>query len=298
MREHYLHQANLCCVLTCIIRRLGSGIKEIADPIMQTLLSVIQNASKNSTVMEDAFLAIGALTTAIESSFIRYMEMFVPILVAALNNFDEHQMCIIAIGVVGDICRALNDQISYFTEVLVNSLGMLLTHPNVHRDIKPVCLSCIGDIALAAGGAFEGYVTPVCAAISQIQIENPAATTSPTSEQYEYICSMREAIAESYVGIAQALKSAEKGAVLLPFVNQIFRFIETCSGDSERGDDVTRSIVGLFGDLAECLPETPSLKGMFGMPTIELLVNDARKNGDVRTREVAKWAKEMVRRRV
>lgn len=71
---------------------MGTDIKGNADNVMQVLLSVITNAAKNSTVMEDAFLAIGALTTASESDFIRYMEAFLPILLGAMQNFEEHQV--------------------------------------------------------------------------------------------------------------------------------------------------------------------------------------------------------------
>jgi importin subunit beta-1 len=59
---------------------------------MQMLLMVIGQAAKNSTVMEDAFLAIGALTAATESDFSRYMQTFAPFLLTALQNYEEHQV--------------------------------------------------------------------------------------------------------------------------------------------------------------------------------------------------------------
>lgn len=93
---------------------------------MSLLLTVISQAAKNSTVMEDAFLAIGALTTAIEGDFNRYMQPFADFLLPALRNFEEHQMCCIAIGLVGDICRALNDQVVSYCETFINAIGQLL----------------------------------------------------------------------------------------------------------------------------------------------------------------------------
>jgi importin subunit beta-1 len=135
---------------------------------MQMLLLVISQASKNSTVMEDAFLAVGALTTATESQFIRYMESFAPCLLARMQNYEEHQMCVIAIGLVGDICRAINEQFITFCETFVNVIGSLLQNPGVHRSIKPACLSCIGDISLAIGGKFETYLHPVMSVIATL----------------------------------------------------------------------------------------------------------------------------------
>ena len=76
--------------------------------------------------MEDAFLAVGALTTAVEGDFIRYMDSFTPFLYAALQNPEEHQMCSIAIGLVGDICRALNDLLVNYCDAIMSYLGQLL----------------------------------------------------------------------------------------------------------------------------------------------------------------------------
>lgn len=122
-------------------------------------------------------------------------------------------MCVIAIGLVGDICRALNDHVVSFSEIFVNAIGSLLSNPSVHRSIKPVCLSCIGDIALAIGGKFEQYVLPVMNVIGTLS-QSIANVPQNTNEQYEYVCQMQEGIAEAYVGITQGLKAADKGMIL------------------------------------------------------------------------------------
>jgi importin subunit beta-1 len=167
-RAHNELQSNLCGVLAAIIRRLSTQLKPVSDEIMQLLLIVISNASKNSTVMEDAFLAIGTLPGVAEQGFIRYMESFMPFLINALNNFEDHQMCYIAIGLVGDICSALGDQVLPFCETFINVAGRLLENPNAHRTIKPACLSLIGDIALAIGGNFENWMHSALVVIQHI----------------------------------------------------------------------------------------------------------------------------------
>ncbi len=62
VRVHHEMQANLCNVLTSIIRKLGKSVLELTDRIMNCLLMVMSSASKGSTVMEDSFLVIGAVT--------------------------------------------------------------------------------------------------------------------------------------------------------------------------------------------------------------------------------------------
>lgn len=61
--------ANLCSVLTCITRRMASSMKPLADRVMACLVAIMQRAQKTSTVMEDAFLAVGALCMATEGLF-------------------------------------------------------------------------------------------------------------------------------------------------------------------------------------------------------------------------------------
>lgn len=62
VRVHHEMQANLCNVLTSIIRKLGKDILQLTDRIMNCLLMVMSSVSKGSTVMEDSFLVIGAIT--------------------------------------------------------------------------------------------------------------------------------------------------------------------------------------------------------------------------------------------
>jgi len=57
---------------------------------MQLLLVMMTNASKTSTLLEDAFLAIGALSNAVGVHFVRYMDSFLPFIVSALQNHEDH----------------------------------------------------------------------------------------------------------------------------------------------------------------------------------------------------------------
>jgi len=50
-------------------------------------------------------------TAAVEADFEKYMPHFRPFLCLGLNNYEEHQVCGVAVGVVGDICRALEGKV-------------------------------------------------------------------------------------------------------------------------------------------------------------------------------------------
>jgi importin subunit beta-1 len=48
----------------CIIRRLNEGIQpELANRIMNLILQLIESAGRMSTVLEDAFLVVGAMAS-------------------------------------------------------------------------------------------------------------------------------------------------------------------------------------------------------------------------------------------
>ena len=64
-------------------------------------------------------------------------------------------MCQVSVGVLGDVCRALDDQMMPFSGELLPILLENLQSNDVHRNVKPGILSCFGDIVLAVGDKFE-----------------------------------------------------------------------------------------------------------------------------------------------
>ena len=86
------------------------------------------------------------------------MPHFRPFLSLGLSNYEEHQVCAVAIGVVGDICRALEAKVLPYCDEIVHLLLRNLQNPALNRNVKPPILSCFGDIALAVGGQFEKYM--------------------------------------------------------------------------------------------------------------------------------------------
>ncbi|KAJ2324854.1 karyopherin Kap95, partial [Coemansia sp. RSA 2673] len=90
-------QSNLLNVLTNVTRTLGHQVSEISDRMMTTVLQLLTTSSKQAAVSEDAFLLVGALITALEGEFSRYLESFAPFLYNALQNYEEYQLCSISV---------------------------------------------------------------------------------------------------------------------------------------------------------------------------------------------------------
>lgn len=200
-------QSNLCSAITSVIRRLGREIKPLADRIMTILLSLISTSGKHSTVLEDAFLAIGSLTSALEVDFQPYLEAFMPFLYQALKSHEEYQLCSISVGLIGDICRGLGEGSAPYCNNFMNVLLENLASPLLHRSVKPPILSAFGDIGLAIGGQFEPYL-PVT-----MQVLQQAGGMMPDPNNYDlidYVATLRESILEAYIGIISGLKTSDK----------------------------------------------------------------------------------------
>jgi hypothetical protein len=143
------------------------------------------------------------------------MPHFRPFLSFGLSNHEEHQVCAVAVGVVGDICRALEGKVQPYCQEILQLLLADLQNPTLNRNVKPPILSCFGDIALAVGGDFEPYL-PVT--MSMLQQAGQTSMDVSNSDLAEYLCRLREGIFEAYTGVLQGLRADNKGAAFQPYL--------------------------------------------------------------------------------
>ncbi|XP_010553116.1 PREDICTED: importin subunit beta-1 [Tarenaya hassleriana] len=248
-------QASLCGVLQVIIQKLSSTdetkpvIMQNADQIMVLFLRVF--GCHRSSVHEEAMLAIGALAYATGPEFAKYMSELFKYLQMGLQNFEEYQVCAITVGVVGDICRALDDKILPFCDQIMALLIQNLQSEALHRSVKPPIFSCFGDIALAIGAHFERYVAPALQ-IMQGAAQVCAQMDTSDEELMDYANQLRRSIFEAYSGILQGFKD-EKAELMLPYAQHLLQFIELVSRDAQRDESVTKAAVAAMGDLADAL---------------------------------------------
>ena len=144
----------------------------------------------------------------------------------------------------------------------------------MHRDVKPPILSCFGDIALAIQGNFEPYMAVTLMVLDQAcamsadpvrwMRRSEEANFSWSSvvtitvhafrriqndyDMVDYVNSLREGILEAYTGIVQGLKADGKSALLVPYLESVFKLLHAIAMDStNRTDAVTRGAIGLLG---------------------------------------------------
>lgn len=241
-------QTSLTSVILTIIQRLEREIAPQADRIMQLLLSLLQSLPTKSSVPDTVLGAISALANVLEADFEKYMQAFVPFLLSALNNQEEPALCSVAIGLVSDISRGLEDKVQPFCDQFMNSLLNNLRSAVLGNQFKPAILQCFGDIAQAIGGAFETYLSVVGQVLQQAA---GISTQEETNfEMLDYIVSLREGIMDAWDGIIIAMRSGQKAQLLQPYVESIFQLLSQVYNDPNRTEGLLRSSMGVVGYVA------------------------------------------------
>ncbi|KAL6987881.1 Importin subunit beta-1 [Sarracenia purpurea var. burkii] len=290
-------QALLCGVLQVIIQKLSSTdetkavILQAADQIMVLFLKVF--ACRSSTVHEEAMLAIGALAYATGPEFGKYMLEFYKYLEMGLQNFEEYQVCAISVGVVGDICRALDERILPFCDGIMTLLLKDLSSSELHRSVKPPIFSCFGDLALAIGEHFEKYLS-YAIPMMQGAAEICARMDDNDEEMVEYGNQLRRSILEAYSGILQGFKNS-KPDLMVPYAAHLLQFVELICRDRQREESVTKAAVAVLGDLADALG--PNVKALLKdhLFCTEFL-GECLQSDDEQLKETATWTQGMIGR--
>ena len=220
------------------------------------------------------------------------MPHFRPFLSLGLSNFEEHQVCAVAIGVVGDICRALEIKVLPYCDEIVHLLLRNLQNPALNRNVKPPILSCFGDIALAVGGNFEKYMHIT---MSMLQQASQTVVDMDDDDLVDYLHQLQEGIFEAYTGVLQGLRADSKADAFVPYIEQCLQLLILVAKVTEAHgatDDLLRAAVGVVGDLASTLG--PRFKQQARSPpfkeAIKLLMKEAGKSQSDATKQVAQWA--------
>ncbi|KAK6464775.1 armadillo-type protein [Scheffersomyces coipomensis] len=288
-------QSNILNLLTKIIGRLGQDVTSVSDSLLSMFLKLLAAQEANSLIEEDILFAIATVAGSIGGEFVKYMDAFLPYLSKALQNTDS-TICNAAIGIVADLAQSLGVQIVPYLEGLMTILGSNLNNAEVRKELRPLILSCFGDVAAAIGNNFNVYtslVIQICELASQLEPENGSI------EALEYVVSVKEAVLDCYVGIVGGLNGEPQ--FIYPHIGSIFSFIQRISVDYTllTIESVCRSATGLLGDIAAMFPNG-EFKDVYTQPWVTDLIKKTRSNPnfDHKTKEAARWARDQQKRQI
>jgi importin subunit beta-1 len=290
----------LCATLQTLLRKMTKvDILQISDTVMTLLLSLLSTTGAGQTggVQEDAILTIGAIVESLGDVFEKYMNALFPFLLLTLKNYQDVQVCLAAIGLVGDLCRSISIQIFPYTNDIMQILVDELSNASVHRSIKPPILSTIGDIALAIGSQFKTYLNPVLAILEQ-------ASSTPVQQMnldmIEYVNELKEGCLECYTGIIQGLKGDKENEIhsdvqqLIHHLPWMLTFIDNIGNDQHKSDSNIACAAGLLGDLLTCFG-SQLIPHISSKPGINKLLNEGKHSRNKRTKTLTTWAMKSIK---
>ncbi|XP_013772921.1 importin subunit beta-1-like isoform X2 [Limulus polyphemus] len=291
-------QSLLCATLQSVLRKMTSeDAPKISDAIMTALLQMFNSSScKSGGVQEDALMAVSTLVEVLGEQFLKYMEAFRPFLALGLKNHAEYQVCTAAVGLTGDICRALGTKVFPYCDDIMTMLLENLGNNNVHRSVKPHILSVFGDIALAIGPEFKKYLEIVLQTLMQA---SSAHIEKIDYDMVEYLNALREGCLEAYTGIVQGLKGDQSAPssdvqLVLPHVQYVVEFIKHLAQDPDHSDENIAACAGLIGDL--CSAFGSNMLPLLDNDVISDLLTKGRRSKATKTKTLASWATKEVRK--
>lgn len=284
-------QSNCCNVIQAIVRKVGSLIQPLADRIMNVQLQLLQTSAKDAAVAEDAFMTISCMILVLDEDFDKYTSHTMDFVFGALRTLDEFQVFTAAVGVTGDLARAIHSKIKPFAQPLLEVLLEALASPVLHRTAKPTVVAVFGDIAIALGSDFAPYLQNVMAMLSQAgQVR--ADQHSDVGMQ-DFVWSMRESIAEAFIGILSGLQ--QNPVAFMPYMEGILQFIIATSAGPDCPDEHLKTCYNLLGDLASTYKT--QLKNVLLEPGITRLLGEIKSRGitNKATITAAKYARQAVK---
>jgi importin subunit beta-1 len=262
---------------------------------MTQLLKML-NMTKVGGVQEDAFMAVGTLVECVGEGFMKYLEVFKPFLLQGVKDRAEHQVCISAIGVVGDLSRAIGTNMLPMCDEIMEAFVTNLADQSINREVKPHILSTFGDIALAIGTNFKKYAEIVLATLQQA---SQAQVDKNDYDMVDYLNELRDACLEAYTGIIQGLKGEDDKNVnpdvdvCKPYVEHIISFMMQIAVDPERTDSLVGASCGLLGDICTTFG-APMIQAVDN-PTFTDLLQEGRRSKTPKTKTLAVWASKTIR---
>ena len=287
-------QSHLLTVLQATIKKCGEPDTVSADKAMQVALTILSTSSQQSGELEDVWLLIGGLASELSENFIRFTPHVIPFLLSTLSKWDDPILCGIAIGVVGDMARALGPLIQPHCNDFMQSLLACLSAGALDRSVKPHIISAIGDIALAINGAFVPYLDVTMNFLSGAAAIKPASLDD--FDELDWISELRSSLLEALTCIIQGLKEEGAHSALVRHLPAILAFVKEASEDPERTDSMVRSMAGLLGDISDAYGSSVDLVHQPWLSTFFREPLPHQQPCSEQTLAVLNWAKQTITR--
>eukprot|EP01129_Flabellula_baltica_P012816 TRINITY_DN5846_c0_g1_i1.p1 TRINITY_DN5846_c0_g1~~TRINITY_DN5846_c0_g1_i1.p1 ORF type:complete len:847 (+),score=168.55 TRINITY_DN5846_c0_g1_i1:44-2584(+) len=285
-------QEYLCTVIQAIINRSGIMFSEFFDSLMNIFITLLNTNFTN--IAEEVLLSICAILNASEENFNSYVPTVMPYVLPVLGNVEDPNANIAAVGLIDDLIRCIPSDVMQYLDTIVSSLITNVQEKTIDRSVKPVSLSCLGDIALSIQLSFQRYLKTVfelLAMVSNSLLEHKLEEDSDT-DIVSYVNELRNGLLDCFTGIFIGVKCTELENLADDNSSLILQILINIASCPFGTDELRRKCAGLLGDLVVMLGSRIRMK----LTEQVWNVLDAISRSPVlETRNEAEWAKEVIK---
>merc|ERR1719234_1755218 len=232
-----------------------------AASLLLPLLSSLPEAE------EDVLACLAPVVESLGPSCLPILPSLLPPLCQAIGQEGRDILVSVALGLLGDLSRALGPQFAPYCTSIMPYLISCLSASGPNSDL----LFCLSDIVLALGSAF----TPHCSSLLALLPPNPGPH-------------LREASMELYGSLLQAAKEdAELKTLLQPHTETMASLCcQVAQGDKEEMTEKEVLVgLGLLGDLASVMGDL----GWQEETWVEQLIRRGEEEGGEEAKRLAGW---------
>ena len=285
-------QSYLCRIIGCAIQKYGKKINIVfMEKIIDTLCQITFNLENNTNhfLEEEILSCIGAIVQSNKIKNLFRIKKWIDFLIYCIESTENIEINILAIGVMGDICRTIKKETKPFIEKIIDVMVNKLNKGNTEQKIKPVIITCIGDIALTHIFSLK-YFNIVIKSFKKIIQFKENFLLEKDIENLETTLRIRESIFEGVISVIQGFQDYNQYLnKVSPFEN--LKWISDVVYDTlckDRLIIIIKSCIGLIGDL--CL-SSHRMKCLFKKECWAFqLLNESKHSKDEKIRIIGIWA--------
>ena len=285
-------QSYLCRIIGCAIQKYGKKISVFfMEKTIDTLSQITFDLENNSDyfLQEEILSCIGAIVQSNKIKNLFKLREWIDFLIYCIENTENNEISIMAIGVMGDLCRTIDKEIQPFIEKIIDLMIDKLNKDNIYQKIKPAIITCIGDIALTHEFRSK-YFNIIIESFRKIIESKQQIFLEKDSDNLENNLKIKESIVEGLTSIIQGVQNYNQ------YLNKASSFenlkwISNFIYDSMCKDRILiilKNCIGLIGDLCLC---SHRIKFLFKKECwIFQLLNESKNNRDEKIRIIGIWA--------
>jgi len=232
------------------------------------------------------------LVHTFKKNFSKYFKNWIPFLLNCISSINIHQTTSLAIGIIGDLCRALGNEFRPYLEETLDILIEILQNNQINRDIKPLILSCFGDMAFTTEDFFPKYfvfIIPLFKAASSF-VQFNFVRDDPDS--FDCKIQLKEAILEGMSSLIQNKSTKINIGEIFEKLDWILNFLQKVV-EEDRSLTITQLCICLIGDLSL---NFFSFKKIFSQEKwIQQILFEFEGSSDYKNRNIGEWVQESLK---